>query len=942
MKRFIIVFIFASFANLFSQNHYITGRVLDKDTKEIMIEANCLLIHLPDSLTYGASTDLKGRFSFENVKKGNYVLKISFIGYESLTQMLVYNSKSIELGNLFLKKNVVESQEIEIVAKVLPVVQNADTTEFNADAFKKNKDSDTENLLSKMPGVTVQDGKVQVLGEDVKKVLVDGKTFFGDDPSAVLRNIPAEIVEKIQVFDQQSEQSQFTGFNDGNTTKTLNVVTRVGIKQGTFGKLYGGLNEDDKYKVSGNYNIFNNDQRISILAQANNVNEQNFTPEDMLGVMSSSGGGRRGGGIGGPPPGGGRPGSKPPDRDGGGKGNFSGGDPSDFLVEQKNGLTKTIAAGLNYADKFGDKVSISGSYFYNRTKTDAISSTNRYYYPTDDYEQSYFENSTSLSTNTNHRFNMRLDFNIDSLNSLYIKPSISYQLNDGYSDASGNTLQNLISLNNISRYYNSDLTALNTSLDLLYRHKFLTKGRTISVGLTAGYKKNTGDSYLNSLTMYEYYNQYNDTTNQISNLNKKGFSLQANVQYTEPIGENSNMLINYQANTSKDDSKQYTHAFSFLESLYSLLDTSLSNVYMKKYYTQTGGVGYRYQKNKLNFTTSLNYNISKLISEETYPTHYSMEKSFYSFNPSLMLRYNITRDQNIHFFYRTSNNAPSIDKLQNIVDNSNTSQLSIGNPNLKQDYKHNLNLRYSIVDLKTMQSFFVMLSSSYANNYIANNIYLANTDTTINSVFLAKGVQLTRPENMDGYFNVRSFVSYGYMFDLIKSNLNFNISYSYSKTPSIINNVKNFSKSSNYSGGIVISSNISENLDFTIMSNSSYTDTKYDKSTSYSNSYFSQETRLRFFWQFWKGFTINTDASHQYYSGLSSSYDNNTVSWNFSIGKKIFSDYSGEIKFTINDILDQNQSVQRNTSDSYYEDSISNVLGKYYFLSFTYNIRAFN
>lgn len=942
MKKLIIVFVFAAITNMFSQNHYITGQLYDKETKEAMIEANCLLIHLPDSLTYGASTDLKGRFSFENVKKGNYILKISFIGYESLTQTLVYNSKSIELGKLYLAKGTVESAEVEVVAEVLPVVQNADTTEFNADAFKKNKDSDTENLLSKMPGVTVSDGKVQVLGEDVKKVLVDGKTFFGDDPSAVLRNIPAEIVEKIQVFDQQSEQSQFTGFNDGNTTKTLNVVTRVGIKQGTFGKLYGGVNDDSKYKVSGNYNVFNDDQRISILAQANNVNEQNFTPEDMLGVMSSSGGGRRGGGMGGPPPGGGRPGGKPPERDGSSGGNFGGGDPSDFLVEQKNGLTKTIAAGLNYSDKLGDKVSISGSYFYNRTKTDAISSTDRYYYPTDDFEQSYFENSISLSTNTNHRFNMRLDYNIDSSNSFYIKPTISYQLNDGYSDASGTTLQNLMSLNRISRYYDSDLTALNTSLDILYRHKFLTKGRTISVGLTGSYKKNTGDSYLNSLTQYEYYSEYNDTTNQIANLNKKGLSLQTNLQYTEPFGENGNILVNYQSSISNDDSKQYTHAYSYADNLYSLLDTSLSNVYQKNYYTQSGGFGYRYQKNKLNLTTSLNYNISKLISEETYPEHYSMEKSFYSFNPSLMLRYNITRDQNIHFFYRTSNNAPSIDKLQNIVDNSNTSQLSIGNPNLKQDYKHNLNLRYSIVDLKTMQSFFVMLSGSYANNYIANNIYLATTDTTINNVYLAKGVQLTRPENLDGYFNVRSFVSYGYMFDFIKSNLNFNLSYTYSKTPSIINNVKNFSKSSNYSGGLVISSNISEDLDFTISSNSSYTDTKYDKSTSYSNSYFSQETRLRFFWQFWKGFTINTDASHQYYSGLSSSYDNNTISWNLSIGKKIFSDYSGEIKFTINDILDQDQSVQRNTADSYYEDTKSNVLGKYYLLSFTYNIRAFN
>ncbi len=943
MKSLLIVVInLLLFGTLLAQNYVISGQVFDLETKKSLSETNCLLIHLPDSTEQGTKTNNKGKFYFENVRSGNYLLHISYMGYNKLIQEITVKNKSVNLDELYMEKGSVKTIDVEVVATVLPVVQNADTTEFNAKAFKINKDSDTENLLTKMPGVTVQDGTVKVLGEQVKKVLVDGKTFFGDDPSAVLKNIPAEIVEKIQVFDQQSEQSQFTGFNDGNTTKTLNVITRVGIKEGTFGKIFSGLSDNKKYKLSGNYNIFQNDQRISVLAQLNNLNEQNFTPEDLLGVMASSehGGGRQGGGFRGGPPPGGRPG------DGGGNtgggGNFGGGNPSDFLVQTQNGITKTIAAGFNYSNKFGDKLTISSSYFYNNTKTQAESFIDRHYYETEGVNQTYNETNNSNSNNINHRFNMKLDFIIDSLNSIMFRPTVSYQKNDGFTNSFGTTLLDALSLYDANSNYNSNLNALNTSVEFLFRHKFLTKGRTVSVGLNGGYKKNDGDNYLYSGTNYTNYAIYNDTSNQTSNLDKKGVSYSVSIQYTEPISENNNLLVSYQSGISSDDSKQYTDNYVVNTLSYSELDTLLSNVYNKKYYTNNMGLGYRYQKNKIRLNMGLNYNLTKLISKETFPYNYYMEKSFSSILPSVMFRYGMSRDMNIDLNYRTNNNEPTIDQLQNVLNNSNTSQLSIGNPNLKQDYRHNINLRYSNVDLKTMQSFFVMLSGTITNNYIGNNIYIAQKDTTINNIELAQGVQLSKPENMDGYFNIRSFLSYGYMFDLIKSNINLNLSLTYSKTPSVLNNVKNFSKSTVYSGGLFISSNISEDFDFRIGSNSSYTDTKNSKNKNYTSSYFNQDSRFKLYWMFWKGFLIQTEVNHQYDSGLSSSYNRNTINLNLSLGKKIFSDNSGEIRFLVNDLLNQNTNIQRTTADSYYQDTKSNVLGRYYLLSFTYNIRAFN
>ncbi|MFH0733869.1 MAG: outer membrane beta-barrel protein [bacterium] len=941
MKRLIIVvFCMLSYSILSAQNYEVKGQVFDLETKNKISETNCLLIHLPDSTERGTKTNSQGKFYFGNVKSGKYSLQISYMGYKRLIQEVTVKNKSVNLNELFMEKGSVSTIDVEVVAKVLPVVQNADTTEFNAKAFKINEDADTENLLTKMPGVTVKDGTVTVLGEQVKKVLVDGKTFFGDDPSAVLKNIPAEIVEKIQVFDQQSEQSQFTGFNDGNTTKTINVVTRVGIKEGTFGKIYGGLSEDKRYKLSGNYNIFQNDQRISILTQLNNINEQNFTPEDLLGVMASSerGGGRQGGGFrGGNPPEGGSAGGGV-SRPGGG---FGGGNPNDFLVQTKNGVTKTIAAGLNYSNKIGSFLSISSSYFYNNTKTEASSDIDRYYYQTENVNQSYFETNNSKSTNINHRFNMKLDFTIDSLNSIMLRPILSYQKNDGFTNTFGTTLIDALLLNNINSYFNSNLSALSTSIELLYRHKFLTKGRTISVGLKSGYNKNDGDNYLGSGINYIDYLIYNDTTNQISNLDKKGTNYSANFQYTEPLNENNNLLISYFSSISNDDSKQYTDDYSLNTSSYSNLDTLLSNVYNKKYFTNNFGLGYRYQMKKIRFTAGVSYNLTKLTSKETFPYSQYTEKSFNSVLPALMFRFGISRDMNLDFNYRTNNNEPSIDQLQNVLNNTNTSQLTIGNPNLKQDYRHNISLRYSVVNLTTMQSLFIMLSSTITKNYIGNNVYVAQKDTIINNTDLGQGVQLSRPENMDGYFNIRSFLSYGYMLDLIKSNINLNLSVSYSKTPSILNNIKIFSKSTIYGAGLFLSSNISEDFDFTIGSNSSYTDTKSSKSSS-NSSYFNQDSRLKLYWKFWSGFLFQTEVNHQYDTGLSSSYNRNSISLNLNLGKKLFSNNSGEVRLSVNDLLNQNTNIQRTTSDSYYQDTKSNVLGRYYLLSFIYNIRAFN
>ncbi|MCU7497416.1 MAG: outer membrane beta-barrel protein [Ignavibacteria bacterium] len=929
-KFFVLIFTLFLVSSSFAQNFTVRGQIASSVDKNSLTGATVMLIHLPDSTVQGSISDVNGKFLIEKVKSGRYLINVTFLGFDKYEDKITVRGKSLDVGKILLDPGSVRTGEIEIIGKLPPVTQKSDTAEFNAGAFKTNPNATAEDLVTKMPGMVVQDGKVQTQGEDVQRVLVDGKPFFGDDPSAVLKNIPADAVEKIQVFDQQSDQAQFTGFDDGNTTKTINVVTRLRIKEGTFGRILGGYGDESKYQSGGNINFFNDERRISLLGLVNNVNEQNFSNEDLLGVMQGSGGGGRGrGGMGG---GGGMR---------GGMGGFGGGSAQNFMVNSRSGITTTKAFGLNYSDKYADKLEVSGSYFLNFSDNDAQSNIKRNYFIGGASGQNYFENGLSGSGNTNHRFDLKMDYQIDSSNSITFRPRVSYQKNDANSNTLGRTDAALQTLSAMSNTSSSNRSALNSSGDLLFRHRFETPGRTISLGLSGTYKKTTGDSRLFSDNIY--YNDLvdSDTLDQISNTDKNGYSGSANIVYTEPFTENSQLQFTARTSYSEDKSNQGTFENGFGTGEYSYQDTSLSNVYKKLYTTQAFGAGYRYQKEALSFMFSVNYNIAHLKNDQTFPHDLDLNKPFYSFLPSMMFRYNISRDKNLRIFYRTNNNDPSVDQLQDVLDNSNPLFLSTGNPNLKQDFSHMVSVRYSEIDVANLTSFFVMMGATVTQDYIGNSSFMAYRDTVINNILLKRGSQLSRPENMDGYVNFRMFSTYGLPVYFLKSNLNLSLSATYSRTPGIINGIKSFSNSTVLGPGLVLASNVGENLDFTVSTRSSINFVKSTLKESSDNNYLTQNSSMKFYWMFWKGFLFQTDFQHRYDGGLSEGYDKNSYLLNLAIGKKLFSKDQGEIRLTMYDVLDKNSSLQRTVTDSYYEDSRTNVLGRYLLLTFTYNLKAF-
>ncbi len=935
-KLLLIIASLAFYINIFPQSFSITGQIEDQNGQKRLGSANVTLTFYPSKIEFGMAADNNGRFTFNYLSAGKYTINVSFIGYKTFSKTIEIKNTSIDLKTIYLIPENIKMKTVNVTAEPIPLTVKNDTTEYNAGAFKTNKDADAEDLLTKMPGVTIQNGTVQAQGENVDKILVDGKPYFGSDPNAVLKNLPAGVVEKVQVFDQASDQAQFTGFDDGNTSKTINIVTKLKDKPGSFGKFTGGYGNDQRYAAGGTLNLFNGDQRITVLAQINNVNQQNFSIEDLLGVMSGGGrmirmigGAFRGGGGGQVFAGGRGPGAGP--------GGFGGGGISNFLVNQSAGLVTTKAFGMNYSNRWGDKVDLTGSYFFNYSNNNAGSITNRNYFLTSPQEQVYNENNSTNSQNINHRFNMRLNYQIDDQNSILFTPSLTAQINNGLSNVVGGTTSGSSMLNSTNSLFNSQLTALNSVNDLLIRHKFAKQGRTFSVDFNASVNNNSGNNNLLANDVYYGSTNTTDSLNQNSNLSTKGYSGSANIVYTEPLSSFSLLQLNTKLYYSQDNSDQKT--FSLSNNSYSM-DSSLSNVYRKIYRTQSFGGGYRYNKNNLILSLNLNYNIAELIDNQTFPQTGDMQRTFHSVLPSAILHYRFSGNNNIRLFYTTANDDPGITQLQNVLNNSNPTQLSIGNPNLSQDYKHNLVLRFMHVDFSRMNSLFGMIGATVTQNYIGNNTILAQSDTVVDNISLNRGTKLVIPENLNGYLNLRSFIAYGLPVSFIKSNINLHLSVNYSRTPGIINGVKNFSNSAIYGIGFVVGSNISEKVDFTLSSFSSINNVSNELQTGNTN-YFTQTTDLKFYWDIWKGFVFQNEFNDQYNKGLPSQYKPNILLWNLSIGKKIFSDESGEIRFSANDLLNQNTDIQHNVSDSYVEDVRTNVLGRYYLLSFIYSIRNF-
>ncbi len=938
MKKNLLFLLFSiSLETLLAQNLQVSGRAKDAKDGTALVGASVLLIAMPDSSkSQGTTTDFDGTFKFSNLSSGKYRIRISYIGSQTLVKFVSLQNKSLELGELALEPSAISLKEAKIEEKAIRAEQKGDTTQYNANAFKTNPDASLEDLAKKMPGVTIENGTVKAHGEDVKKILIDGKEYFGDDVNTALKNLPAEVVDKIQVFDKLSDQSQLTGFNDGNTTKTINIITKPGRSNGQFGKIYGGYGTDfanSRYQSGANLNLFTAKRKISIISQSNNINQQNFSTQDLAGIFPQQQGGP-GGGMGGRGMGGGGGMGRPPGYQN---------EADNFTVSSLGGITTTHAAGINYSESWGKKLTISSSYFFNRSINRNENTLERSYFNQELQGQVYSENSSSTKDNMNHRGNLRLEYNPDTLNSIVFTPRLTYQRAIPSSISKGeNSFANSI-LNNTQTNNSSFNEVYNYSAELLYQHKFMKKGRTLSVSANTQGNNKKGNS---SLSSQNNFFQNSDTSeiglDQIGRNQSKALTVGGNVGYTEPIGQKSILEFNYNPALTWNASDKKTYGLYPDSSITQSLDSLLSSQFTNTYSVQKLRLNYRFRTTKVNFMLGASYQYAELKGIQAFPDQQNTFRAFTNVLPMAMMMVQFSKKANWRLFYRSSTNPPSISQLQEVVDNSNPLVLSTGNPFLKQDFTHFLGSRFSYANAEKGTNFFLFGNVSTTFDYIGNSTFIATNDTLLpNGVQLFRGSRINAPTNLSGYLNGRLFLNYGLPLSFIKCNLNLNAGFTYGQTPSLINSQKNLAKSYSPTAGFVLSSNINEKVDFTLSLTGNYYSVENTLLQAQNTNYYIQTSLFRLNWQFWKGLVISSELNHSLYTGLGQAFNTNFFLWNAGLGYKFLKGQNAEFRLSVFDLLNQNQSVSRNLSDTYLENSRNLVLNRYYMLTFTYTLRRF-
>jgi len=521
-----------------------TGQVIDGAAKTPMIGANVLIKTVTDSLLRGTVTGADGRFELARPFIPQVKLEITFLGYKTITKIHSFR-EPVELGELILLEDTKVLGEVLVQGVSVVGEQKGDTTSFNANAFKTQTNAQAEDLIKKMPGITMQGGQIQAQGETVQKILVDGREFFGSDPSIALRNLPADAIDRVEVLDQRSDQSRLTGFDDGNYTKTINIILRSDRKNGSFGRTYAGYGNDDRYAAGGSVNLFKEDQRISILGLFNNINQQNFSSQDLAGLSAnSSAGGGMGGMRGGP----------------GGGGQWGGGGNNNFLVGNSGGIVTTNAMGLNYSDKWGKKVNVTGSYFFNNTTNSLRQITNRETVVNESLRQFYEENLINTVKNNNHRANARIEADLNAKNSIVLTPSFSLQNNTTFSDRDALTRTSRgDSLSALRSITDAETAALNLSNNLTYRYKFDKKGRTLSTEIFTAWNNRDQFSELEAASK-DFRRKAQDTTLQETKSLNEGFNYRVNLTFTEQLTKKRHRnlrLPNWQQQNSRRSKNLY-------------------------------------------------------------------------------------------------------------------------------------------------------------------------------------------------------------------------------------------------------------------------------------------------------------------------------------------------------------------------------------------------
>jgi Outer membrane protein beta-barrel family/CarboxypepD_reg-like domain len=912
-------FLFAFSISNAQKNNTVKGVAFDTLAKQPVTFATItLLLKKDSSLINFTMTDDKGVFELKNIPNGEYRILVTHTNYYNSNKFFTAgdDNKTIEIGNIVMNDVHKILAEVVVTSEAPPVTLVGDTVQYNAGSFKVQPNASVEQLLKKLPGVKVEkDGTVKAQGETVRKVLVDGKEFFGNDPKIATKNLPADMVDKVQVYDKQSDQAQLTGFDDGNSEKTINLKLKKDKKKGKFGKVMAGGGTRERYEGRFNVNSFKGARQMSAIGMGNNTNAEGFSFMDMMNFTGELSRMMRGGG---------------------GGGNININISNDGPGASNNtGINTNWAGGFNYNNIIGTKTDLQSNYFYSRYNPNSQSKIQRQYFLPD---SSYFYNQSGYTNNINnsHRLNFTIDHIIDSFTSIKFSPSIGLQKTENRSfsnyitDSDDGIKNNEGFSNNLS---NSD--GYNLRNDIIFRKKFRSKrGRTFSLSLQTTANQNDGESKLESIN--RFYTpagllQRIDSFNQRSNNENILRGYTARAAYTEPVFKRSLIEFSIAKSNTKNTSEKTTYDFNKVSGKFDKPNSLLTNNFENLYGYSNAGMRFRTQKKKYNYSAGVILQQAGLQGKIISTVKDSViKKSFTNLLPNARFQYSFTKYKNITLNYSAGTNQPTISQLQPVPDISDPLNIKEGNPDLQQEYRNTVNINFMAINPFRNKNMFGQLSFMQTKNKIINAI----TD--------AGGIKTTRPVNINGVYTIAGNIDGGIPVRFLKGTLNIGSNVNFNRNKQFINGVLNNINNTSRGHSLNIETNPSEKLNLSLMAGISNTNTTYSLQPVLNTKYNTYRFGTDISWELPKGFFFATDFNYSINktSGTerTSNFNTNIPAWNASLSKQMLKFNRGELKFSANDLLNQNIGISRSSNQNYIEDNQTNNLRRFFLISFTYSL----
>ena len=908
-------------------NAQVKGTIIDSASKQpISNVAIGLVIKTNLTDTIYTLTDDKGQFKFDNVPASNFSITIRNMGYRPVAKFVAVSKieKTIDIGNVTMA--VWGKIMDEVVVSAPAIVVKEDTVEYNAASFKVKDNAVVEDLLKKLPGVTVdKDGNVTAQGKSVTRVKVNGKDFFGGDVKTATKELPANIVDKIQVIDDYGDQATVSGIKDGDPDKVINITIKKDKNKGFFGRITAGVGTEDRYQASFNGNYFNNNQQISLVGNSNNTNASLF---------NFGGGGNRGAtsmmrtGM-----------SAMNDMGGtsGMSGMTQGGGTGLINMGNNSGISSTNATGINYRDQWGKRISVYGSYSYSHKNTSQVQNTSaQNFYDTSSYINNQDQNGVTIGNS--HRFTFNFEYQVDSFNYLKISPSVNWSGSDANNNSSFDN-KTIATNTKTSDGSNKNITgskAPNLAATILYNHKFRKRGRNFSTSITLGTSSNNSTQDATNLS-YQYVSPFIGPRNLYQYIDQQNDNHSYGIRFTysEPLSKYRSLDFSYSHNFNYARNDKKTYDVNPVNNA-KTINNFLTNDYENDYYNNRISASLRTTKKKYNYTIGLSVQPVNLKGNSI--TKDSAYKSISRINvfPIARLVYNFSRTKSLNFNYAGNATQPTFSQLQPVQDFSNQQSVTSGNPNLKPSISHNFNFSFNNFNFTSGKVLFTNLTFSTIKNQIVNN-----------SINKGAGRQLSIPENVNGYYNLLGFYVFSKPFKNRKYVVTVTGSANFNHNVNLIDSIRNigqnwvinqgFNFEFNYKEWLELGSGVSYGLNDVHYKNPGTNGVRTLQNSSSNAWTFSSNINI----DITKTLIFKYDFDYTINTGLASSVSKNLAIMNTSLEQQLFKKKNGVIKLAAFDLFKQNSNINRSVSANNITDTRTNRLTRYFLLTFTYRLQKF-